>query len=562
MPHNEISRYSSKGGHARAAKLRAARGQVEPLGGTIRELARALGLFQEPSWARWWAFLGALFALPLEAAELEAFRHFTGRDDPPAAPPAEAWVIAGRRAGKSRVAALVAAYLAACRDYRGVLAQGERGVVMAIAADRQQARVILGYVKALFAHPRLAPLVARRLRDAVELRTGVAVEVHTASYRTTRGYTLVGAVLDELAFWPTDEGSAEPDAEVLAALRPGMATVPGALLLAVSTPYAQRGELFKTYERHYGRAGSEVLVWRAATREMNPLVGAAVVARAAEDDPARAAAEWGAEFRRDVEGFLEPEAVRAVTVPGRFELAPARGVGYVGFVDPSGGSQDSFTLAIAHVADGRAVLDLVRERRPPFSPDDVVREYAAVLAAYGLARVAGDRYGGEWPRERFAAHGIRYEPAALTKSDLYRALLPLVNAGRAELLDVPRLAAQLAGLERRTARGGRDTVDHAPGGRDDLGNAAAGALVLAAPGRAPWLFGFGGSYRLDRDGETRIEYADPADALDEDEFRRAGGVWFPGDPWPSSGGGVERGPLTGEPRPRREPPAEAEEGER
>ncbi len=542
-----------KGGHAKAAKLRAARGQLEPLGGTIRELALALGAFQEPSWARWWAFLGALFALPLEAGEREAFRRFTGRDAPPAAPAGEAWVIAGRRAGKSRIAALVAAYLAACRDYRAVLSPGERGVVMALAADRAQARVILGYVKALFAHPTLAPLVARRLRDSVELRTGVAVEVHTASYRSTRGYTAVGAVLDEIAFWPTDE-SANPDAEILAAVRPAMATVPGAVLLAISTPYAQRGELYRAWERHYGRAESDVLVWRAASRDMNPGLSAGVVARAYEDDPAAAAAEYGAEFRRDVQAFLDAEAVRAVTVPGRRELAPQRSVAYVAFADPSGGSADSFTLAIAHVAGGRAVLDVVRERRPPFSPDDVVREYAEVLAAYGLARVTGDRYGGTWPAERFQVHGIRYEPSALPKSDLYRALLPLVNAGRVELLDDRRLGAQLGGLERRVARGGRDSVDHPPGGRDDRANAAAGALVLAAPARAPFLFGSGGSYRLDRDEEPRVEEPDPADALDADALRRAGGVWFPGEAWPTAGEPVERGRFTGDPRPPLEPP--------
>jgi hypothetical protein len=33
-------------------------------------------------------------------------------------------------------------------------------------------------------------------------------------------------------------------------------------------------------------------------------------------------------------------------------------------------------------------------------------------------------------------------------------------------------------LERRTSRGGRDSVDHAPGSHDDLANACAGALSL------------------------------------------------------------------------------------
>jgi hypothetical protein len=97
----------------------------------------------------------------------------------------------------------------------------------------------------------------------------------------------------------------------------------------------------------------------------------------------------------------------------------------------------------------------------------------------------GDRYGGEWPRERFRSHGIAYEPATQSKSDLYRELLPQVNAGRVDLLDDRRLAAQLCSLERRSGSSGRDTIDHPPGGRDDLANAVAGAIVRAS-GRTVW----------------------------------------------------------------------------
>jgi hypothetical protein len=39
------------------------------------------------------------------------------------------------------------------------------------------------------------------------------------------------------------------------------------------------------------------------------------------------------------------------------------------------------------------------------------------------------------------------------------------------------LIAQLLGLERRTARSGKDSIDHAPGGHDDVANAAASALL-------------------------------------------------------------------------------------
>jgi hypothetical protein len=79
-----------------------------------------------------------------------------------------------------------------------------------------------------------------------------------------------------------------------------------------------------------------------------------------------------------------------------------------------------------------------------------------------------------------AAHRISYDPAAKPKSDLYRDLLPLINGRRVDLLLRAALLAQLCGLERRTARGGRDSIDHAPGAHNDV---AAVAGVAAAGGR-------------------------------------------------------------------------------
>jgi hypothetical protein len=260
-----------------------------------------------------------------------------------------------------------------------------------------------------------------------------------------------------------------------------MATVPGAMLLCASSPYAKRGVLWDAYRRHFGKDGP-VLVWKADTRSMNPTVPQSVVDEAAEADPASAAAEYGAEFRADIGAFITREIVDAVTAPGRYELPPMSGISAAAFCDPSGGASDSFTLAIAHRDrdTDRGVLDVLRERRPPFSPDDVVAEFAALLKDYGVREVEGDKYGGEWVAERFREHGIAYKAAEKPKSDIYREALPLLNAGRVELVDSARLAAQLCGLERRTARSGRDSIDHAAGAHDDVANAACGALVRVA----------------------------------------------------------------------------------
>jgi len=306
--------------------------------------------------------------------------------------------------------------------------------------------------------------------------------------KTTRGYTIVAALCDEIAFWPTDD-AAEPDYEVLNALRPGMATIPNAMLLCASSPYARRGALWDAYRRHFPLGGecvvshspskpNRVLVWKAATRVMNPTVSQHIIDAATERDPVSAAAEYGAEFRCDVESFVARAAVEECVALGITERAPLSDTVYAAFVDPSGGNAESMTLAIGHQQDGVAILDAIRERRPPFSPDDVVREFSAIMKTYRITAVQGDRYGGEWPRDRFKAHGITYEMAAKPKSDLYRDLLPAINSRMVDLLDDARLIAQLAGLERRTARGGRDSIDHAPGTHDDLANATAGLVAM------------------------------------------------------------------------------------
>jgi hypothetical protein len=256
-----------------------------------------------------------------------------------------------------------------------------------------------------------------------------------------------------------------------------MATIPNALLLCASSPYARRGALWEAHKRHFGKDGDPILVWQADTRTMNPTVPQRVIEDAMERDPASAVAEYGAQFRTDVEALLTRDAVEAcITIDVR-ERPRMAGVKYAAFVDPSGGSADSMTLAIAHRDRSTAVLDAVRERRPPFSPEDVVAEFSALLKTYGIRKVVGDRYAGEWPRERFRVHGVTYEPAAKPKSDLYRDLFPAINSRSVDLLDLGRLINQLVGLERRTARSGRDSIDHAPGGHDDIANAVAGVLT-------------------------------------------------------------------------------------
>jgi hypothetical protein len=293
-----------------------------------------------------------------------------------------------------------------------------------------------------------------------------------------RGYTLLAVIADEIAFWRTEE-SANPDKEIIQAVRPGLSTIPNSLLLCIPSPYARRGALWDTYSKHFNK-DSDVLVWQATSREMNPSLRQSVIDRAMEEDEPSACAEYLAQFRKDIESFVDSQLVKSLVIPGRIELPFIPGAVYSAFCDPAGGGgTDSFTLAIGHKEkSGALVLDCLREQRPPFNPEVTTSEFAKTLKSYRLRRVVGDRYAGTWPSTAFARNGISYIPSTKPKSEIYKDALPRLNSRQTELLDNPRLVSQLCSLERRTARSGNDSIDHGPNAHDDVANSACGALVI------------------------------------------------------------------------------------
>jgi hypothetical protein len=439
--------------------------------------------FAGESWRNWRVVEKAIFGVPLEESERQLFRELTGREEAPERPAREAWIIAGRRSAKSRKAAVMGTYLctvgAEVMGFREALAPGEVGTCLIMAIDKRQAGVVLGYARAMFRHvPMLRALVRRDADDGIELTNGMCLAVLANDFRAIRGRTLIAVIMDECSFW-RHELTTSPDVEVYRAARPGLATMPGSLLIGISSPYRRAGLLWRKFKRHWGQAG-DVLVVKAPTEVLNPLIDKQVIEEELEEDPEAARAEWLAEFREDLSDYVRREVVESLVWPGVYERPPAGGVRYEAFTDPSGGSRDSFTLGIAHREGDAAILDCLRERRAPFSPEAVVGEFVGVLSSYGLRRVVGDKYAGEWPREQFRNRGVTYMPSEKSKSEIYLEALPLLNGGRVALLDDERTVNQICGLERRTARGGKDSVDHAPHGRDDLANAALGVAWLVA----------------------------------------------------------------------------------
>ena len=437
-------------------------------------LAPMLPGVEAGSWDAWLDVVRGLYGMPVE--DDERWRGLTDRR-PPEQALRQAYVLAGRRGGKTAISAALAVYETCLRDWSALAAPGERIVGATVAADRRQAGQAMRYmVGGLEASPVLKGMIERTTSETVELAGGVELAVMTASHRSIRGRSFAVLVADELGHWQAD--GVNPDTEILRAAEPALSLTNG-LLLGISTPHRRDGVLYSRYKRHWGRDDAPALVIQAPSTTMNPRLPQSLVDDALAEDEAAARSEYLAQFRNDLASFVDRPLVEALVPPDVTERPPEHRHRYRGFADVSGGRGDSFTWAIAHNEGQTSVLDLVREVRPPFNPTEVVAQCAEDVSRYRCREVSGDRYAAEWTTEAFRDAGVKYEASEKNRSELYLDLLPMMTAGQVELLAHDRLVAQLSALERRTRSGGRDSVDHPRNGADDVANAAAGALVAA-----------------------------------------------------------------------------------
>lgn len=423
------------------------------------------------------SIISGAFAIPMDESQAALFSDLSGGREPPTERVRELWAIAGRRSEKTKTAVAIGIYLATVgaviEGLLDKLSPGERAVVAIIAVDRQQAKIALNYADGMVDEsPILSQMIERRDSESIQFNNRVSIEVHTNSYRAVRGRTLLACILDECAFYRSD-ASALPDVETYRAALPGLATT-GGLMLGISSPYSRKGLLYSKYAKHYGQ-DSDILVVKGSSRQFNPTIPEALIQEALQDDPEAAKSEWLGEFRSDLEQFVSRDVIDSLVRLSPLEIPCDSKYHYVGFVDPAGGGRDEFTMSIAHMEEDTAIVDMVCGQRG--TPSVIVADYAITLKHYGIREIYGDRYGGSWPGDEFKKHGITYKTSEKPKTDLYRDALPMFNSGRVELPPDNRLINQLCALERRTSRGGRDSIDHPVNGNDDRANAVAGVCV-------------------------------------------------------------------------------------
>ncbi len=443
------------------------------------------------SWFGWRVLLIAAAGEELTEDERIEFQRLTGREREPGKMVRELIAVCGRRAGKTTALAVFDCWIAALCDHRDVLAPGETGVALVISRDQRAAKIVIDRIDGILSNSIiLGQLIANRTADSIELTNGISIEVRPANRVSVRGPTYVSVVCEELAHWFTSVDMANPDTEILAAVRPGLMTTRGPMLIA-SSAYAKRGELFEAFKKYYGVDG-DILVAYGTSRDLNPSLSQEDIDRELEKDPLRNRAEYLSEWRSDVEGFIPREIVEAC-VGDYIELPPQPDINYQCFIDTASGvpEGDSFAIIVAHKLGDRAIIDVVREARPPFDFFAVIDTVLLPLCkAYRIYKVVGDNYAGELAKEPIRRAGIGYGLAAKHRSELYvDPFLPMLNAAKITLPKHDRTINQICSLERSLQRSGREQITHPIHGHDDIANSIAGAVDLVCSG-----FGYDRSY--------------------------------------------------------------------
>jgi len=450
----------------------------------------------------WRTYLAALYGLVLQPDEQECLRLICGFDAPLPSGYSEGLVVAGRRAGKSETIALVALFECLVRgaEHAKFLAPGQRGYVVVVSRTQRQALQVYRYAREVAErNPELRDLLDGKPLEQMtggELRfkNGMSLSVLPASKSSVRGFTIVGAILDELAFvGGKDEESAEQDSEIYSAIKYGMAPPVGApkrRLISITSPAAKYGLVYDLFSRYHGRRDAPVLVARGATQTFNPNISSDWLDGERQRDPKKYDREVLAEFADSISPWIDRTTVDDATKGRDLEPLPRlpKGQHFVG-IDLAA-RRDSSVLVVAHLEDAvddgpvelvevrdpvtrearlerrvqakgvpslpRFVVDRVERRTPskgqPLDLPLVIADFAAVAKSYGARDLWGDQWSAPLVASELRRHGLalREEVASQnSKARHYGRLRETFYARRASIPPHPALVRELVELQER-----------------------------------------------------------------------------------------------------------------
>jgi hypothetical protein len=308
----------------------------------------------------------------------------------------------------------------------------------------------------------------------------VVIACRACSYSSIRGVPVICAVLDELAFWHHEDHAANPEHEVINAIRPAMATLSNTKLIKISTPFRKEGTLWSEFQR---RNQLDHYVWQLSSQEMNPAISSHFLhkARSANEDTFRR--EHLAEFVDTNSGWITPELLEPSIMLGCRELPRVFHGTYAAAIDPAFQRND-FGFAIVHRSDRGDVsvacgLRWTGTKAIHLDFAMVCEQIRIKLDQYGINSLVGDQYCFPMLKQHFSRLNIFYRELSFgtgTRASLFGNLRQLIIQRKIAILDDPGLLHQLRSLEEVRAANGNIDIRPARSAKDDL----AIAVALAA----------------------------------------------------------------------------------
>jgi hypothetical protein len=413
--------------------------------------------------------------------------------------------VCGARGGKTYTLGALRLLHLAVTVSLATMAPGERAVGLIVAPSLKLAHQCLRYVSGASAQSaELTACVASDTAEAIVLdlpggRVSIECAAASSGGISLRGRSLVGAVLDECAFFH-DADYKVNDVELFRAA--AARVLPGGQTVLCSTPWAEAGLLYEEFVANHpspqcaapnsGTSGHphRAIAAHAPTlllRDNSPEI-ASVVESETERDPINAQREYGARFLTAGTGlYFDAGAVgrsaRVELVLPAVRLPPSEPTILSVGADLGFTSDSAACAVVERSALGIRLLEML-ELRPtvgPLLPSEVFEAFAAIALRWGVPFIVADQYYSQSAREAFWRHRIALvdTPAGqVGKGEMFTVMRRYVHEARAALPNDPRLLQQFREVQSRPTPGGGMTITQPRKGKGGHGDCVS-AIVAA-----------------------------------------------------------------------------------
>ena len=389
----------------------------------------------------------------------------------PTCRPLELIILSGIRAGKSLLAAALGVRAALTCDL-SMLRPGETARVSIVSLTVDLASVVFGHLAGTVQDkPQLrALMVGEPVGDTVCLRhpTGRVVEVKVVA-GARAGASLVarwsaGVIFDEA---PRMNGEEDGIVNFDDARRAVLGRLlPGAQLVAIGSPWAPRGPIYKAVHEFWGKPSPQLVIARAPSTAMWPQwwTPARVEALRLQDEQAYRT-DILCEFADRESSLFSSAEVERATRGQQLVISREPGHEYTAAMDP-GTRGNAWTLIVAtrkRRLSGELYTCVVMakqyqgSRADPLNPEIVLSDVARILKGYSLDIVWTDQLAADFIRSIADRHGLGVAIESVTaprKVEMFESLRMRISDGSLEIPDEPILRADLLSIRKRVTLNG------------------------------------------------------------------------------------------------------------